>query len=204
MKTIKSKLSGNLKIMNKNKRFNIIGKELKYAGKWLNFETITYSDSHGNTRHWENVSRTTKNGAVIMIAKMSNSKKIVLVRQFRPPIDNYVMEFPAGLVDENESFETAAIRELKEKTGYIGKLKKVILPVLSSPGMTNESVAIAFVEINEELPENKNPSVTHEATEDIQVFTIEQYKIAPFLKERGNAGDNIDAKLMSFAIGLEF
>jgi ADP-ribose pyrophosphatase len=190
--------------MNKNKRFSIIGKEVKYAGKWLNFEIISYSDTCGNTRHWENVSRTTKGGAVIVIAKTSHSGKIVLIRQFRPPVNNYTMEFPAGLVDENESFETAAIRELKEETGYAGKIKKIITPIHSSPGMTNESVAVAFVEIDEDLPENKNPSVAHEATEDIQVFPIEQGKIAAFLKERSDTGDNIDAKLMSFSIGLEF
>jgi ADP-ribose pyrophosphatase len=190
--------------MNKNKKLYVIKKEVIYAGKWLNFETITYSDSHGNMRHWENVSRTTKRGAVIIIAKMSHSGKIVLVRQFRPPINNYVIEFPAGLVDENESFESAAVRELKEETGYVGKIKKIIPPALSSPGMTNESVAIALVELDEDLPENNTPSVAHDATEDIQVFLIEQDKIAPFLKERNNVGDSIDAKLMCFLIGQNF
>ena len=190
--------------MNKNKGFNVVEKEVKYAGKWLNFEEIIYSDSCGHTRHWENVRRTTKGGAVIIIAKMLHSGKIVLIRQFRPPINNYIVEFPAGLVDENESFENAAIRELKEETGYVGKIKKVIPPIHSSPGMTNESVAVAIVEIDEELMENKNPSVAHESTEDIQVFPIEQGKIAAFLKERSDTGDNIDAKLMSFSIGLGF
>lgn len=191
-------------LMNRNKKISIIEKKVKYAGKWLNFEIITYCDYYGNVRSWETISRTTKGGAVIIIAKMSRSGKIVLIRQFRLPINNYIMEFPAGLVDENESFETAAIRELKEETGYTGKVKKVISPIHSSPGMTDESVAVALVEIDEDLPENKNPCVTHEPTEDIQVFPIEQSKITAFLKERNDAGDNIDAKLMSFSIGLEF
>jgi len=190
--------------MGKNSNISITKKEVKYAGKWLIFEKINYSDSQGNTRYWENVSRTTKNGAVVIIAKTSKSGKIILIRQFRIPINNYIIEFPAGLVDEKESSEMAAIRELKEETGYIGKVTKILPPIHSSPGMTNESIAVAFVEIDEELPANKVPCVEHEATEDIQVFSIEQDKIATFLKERRNAGDSIDAKLMIFTIGLEF
>lgn len=44
----------------------------------------------------------------------------MLQKQFRPPISKVVIEVPAGLVDEGESPEESAIRELREETGYIG------------------------------------------------------------------------------------
>ena len=44
----------------------------------------------------------------------------MLQKQFRPPINKVVIEVPAGLVDEGESPEESAIRELREETGYIG------------------------------------------------------------------------------------
>lgn len=43
-------------------------------------------------------------------------------RQFRPPAGRVVIEFPAGLVDPNETLEECALRELREETGYVGEL----------------------------------------------------------------------------------
>ncbi|KAJ3871186.1 NUDIX hydrolase domain-like protein [Lentinula edodes] len=42
----------------------------------------------------------------------------VVVEQYRPPIGKFIIELPAGLVDEGETPEQAAIRELEEETGY--------------------------------------------------------------------------------------
>lgn len=190
--------------MEKIKGFKVTGREIKYSGKWLNFEAISYDDFHGDTRHWESVNRVTKGGAVAIIAKMLKSNRIILIRQFRPPIGNYIFEFPAGLVDKGETFETTAVRELKEETGYSGIVRKMIPPVHSSPGLTDESVAIAFIEIDEDLPDNKKPVPSHEDSEDIQVYLIEQEKLVAFLKERSQAGDSVDAKLMSFSAGLDY
>ena len=43
--------------------------------------------------------------------------KIVLVRQYRVSIDDYIYEFPAGLVEPGEEFHEAAVREMHEETG---------------------------------------------------------------------------------------
>jgi ADP-ribose pyrophosphatase len=55
----------------------------------------------------------------------------VLQKQYRPPIDKVVIEVPAGLVDAGETAEQAAVRELKEETGYVGVVSE------SSPVMFN-------------------------------------------------------------------
>lgn len=48
--------------------------------------------------------------------------RILLQKQWRPPVDATVIEIPAGLIDPKESPETCAIRELKEETGYVGEV----------------------------------------------------------------------------------
>ena len=57
--------------------------------------------------------------------------EIILQKQYRPPIDKVVIEVPAGLVDAGETAEEAAVRELKEETGYVGVVSE------SSPVMFN-------------------------------------------------------------------
>jgi ADP-ribose pyrophosphatase len=57
--------------------------------------------------------------------------EILLQKQFRPPLNKVVIEVPAGLIDAGETAEQAAIRELKEETGYIGTVTE------TSPVMFN-------------------------------------------------------------------
>jgi 8-oxo-dGTP pyrophosphatase MutT (NUDIX family) len=45
---------------------------------------------------------------------------LVVVKQFRPPLGLYTVELPAGLVDAGETFQEAALRELREETGFTG------------------------------------------------------------------------------------
>lgn len=60
--------------------------------------------------------------------------EVLLQKQFRPPLDKVVIEVPAGLVDAGETAEEAAVRELKEETGYVGTVSE------TSPVMFNGTI----------------------------------------------------------------
>ncbi len=78
----------------------------------------------------------------------TGEEKLVLIRQYRPAIDTYIYEFPAGLVERNEHFHEAGIRELKEETGL--ELQPIIAkemytkPYFTTIGMTDESCGTVY------------------------------------------------------------
>ena len=55
---------------------------------------------------------------VPIIKKKGETPQLIVIKQFRPPVGKYMIELPAGLVDSKESVVDAALRELKEETGY--------------------------------------------------------------------------------------
>ncbi len=123
-------------------------------GKFLNM----FRTNNG----WEFVSRKTipfadgngKPDAVIIIPLVVDDGhlKIVFTREWREPLGCWVWGFPAGLVDEGETFTRAGIRELKEETGLNAvRVLKEIPPVFSSEGLTDECVATIYVAADGEI-----------------------------------------------------
>lgn len=78
-------------------------------------------------------------GAVAMIA-LTDKKELILVRQFRRPTDEVLLEIPAGVPRLGESGEAAARRELGEETGYQAKKVKKLWAGYTSPGYSNELI----------------------------------------------------------------
>uniref|UniRef100_A0A8C8XG55 ADP-sugar pyrophosphatase n=1 Tax=Panthera leo TaxID=9689 RepID=A0A8C8XG55_PANLE len=147
-----------------NTKQSIISEELISEGKWVKLEKTTYMDPTGKIRTWETVKRTTRKGqsadgvAVIPVLQRTlHYECIVLVKQFRPPMGGYCLEFPAGLIDDNESPEAAALRELEEETGYKGDVAECSPAVCMDPGLTNCTTHIVTVTINGDDAENVRP-----------------------------------------------
>ena len=127
--------------------------------KWLNLFDVTYQDKHGQNKSWEVATRARQPkcisgryatpDAVVIVAYHNSENKIVVIREYRVPLADYEYGFPAGLIDNGESVEQAVRRELKEETGLdLIKVIRVSPPLYSSAGMTDESVAMVYIECN--------------------------------------------------------
>ncbi|MGB9843844.1 MAG: NUDIX hydrolase [Caldisericia bacterium] len=79
-------------------------------------------------------------GAVGIIP-VTKENKLMLVKQYRSPFEDYLIEIPAGKLKENEDPLGCAKRELLEETGYSGEMEKIGV-FSTSPGFSNELIHI--------------------------------------------------------------
>lgn len=190
---------------------HIVKEEIMASGKWVKLEKTTYVDPTGSTRMWETVKRTTRHantqadgvGIIALLKRTLHKDCMVMVKQFRPPMGSYSLEFPAGLIDEGETAEVAALRELKEETGYKGEVVGVTPVTCLDPGLSNCTTQIVLVNINGDDPENIHPTQQLGEGEFVEVILLplEQFqsKIDELMKK-----DKIivDAKVYIYAMGM--
>lgn len=91
-------------------------------------------------------------GGVGIVAVTENDE-IVLVRQYRYPIEDAIYEIPAGKLDEGEHHRTCGIRELEEETGYSAGKFEYLGFIYPSPGFTDE---VTYVYLAEDLHEGES------------------------------------------------
>ena len=94
--------------------------------------------------HWQYVERKKGKAAVAVIAETDDGK-VILTEQFRRPVNARVIDWPAGLVgDEDPSAGPAetARKELEEETGYVCDAVELLATGPTSPGITSETVSL--------------------------------------------------------------
>jgi ADP-ribose pyrophosphatase len=148
-------------------KIKITGSRKLTDEKWLNLFDVRYIAGTGTEKSWQMASRQKepkcitgsyrRPDAVVIVPFHTARNKMVIIREFRVPLDDYEYGFPAGLVDNGESVEQATRRELIEETGLtVSRFIKVSPPIYSSAGMTDETVAMVYVECEGEPSTSAN------------------------------------------------
>lgn len=180
------------------------------SAKWLKLQKATYTDSRGIPRTWELASRKTTPASGIdavaignIIHHPSRPPSTILVIQFRPPVNAFTIEWPAGLIDAHESPREAALRELYEETGYRGKVVSESPAVSADPGMSTASMVLCMVEI--ELGEGDAEPEQHlDEGEEIQRVNVPLSELYERLEGYAAEGYVVAAKLYHWAAGVKF
>jgi len=174
--------------------------------KWLNMFDVAYIDKEGRPRSWQLASRSKapkcvtgnymRPDAVVIVPYHTADHKIVIVKEYRVPLADYEYGFPAGLIDAGETIEQTTQRELLEETGLtVTRFLNISAPVYSSAGMTDESVAMVYVECS-----GKPSTARNTGSELIEVQLLTQAQASHMCR---NPALKFDAKawlaLVSFA-----
>ncbi|RQM29331.1 hypothetical protein B5M09_002019, partial [Aphanomyces astaci] len=149
----------------------VVAAKVLHETRWLRMKELRYKDLNAIERSYVSVERTTRPVTadvdavlVLPLVRRDAGSSAVLIRQFRPPLDNWAIELPAGLIDAGESVEETVTREIKEETGYdVTKFVSVgppiqtpIGPVMQTPNKrrlyTEQEDIMLFRQVNAERP----------------------------------------------------
>jgi ADP-ribose pyrophosphatase len=166
-----------------------ISKKTVYEGKFLRFVLTRYMDSSGIEREWECFERINCEG-IVVIVPVTRDREFLLIRQFRPPVNRYVIEFPAGLNDKGESLADAAKRELLEETGFCAE---EMIFLAEGPVSSGSSGEILTVFLAKEI-EFKGIG-NRDETEEIEVITVPLTELNSRLSSLSAEGNAIDLKI---------
>ena len=114
----------------------------------------------------------------VNVVAITPEKKVVIIQQYRFGIGKMTMEIPAGIIDTDEMPEQAAIRELKEETGYTSSNWKYLGWVETNPAFLNNLchswLALDAVQTSPtELDEGEEISVTELSLDEVR-FQVQE------------------------------
>ncbi|PSL43284.1 ADP-ribose pyrophosphatase [Salsuginibacillus halophilus] len=119
-----------------------MNKETIYEGRVFNVELHDVKLPNGETSRREVV----KHPGAVAIAPVTSDNKILLVQQFRKPLEKMIYELPAGKREAGEEAAVTARRELEEETGVSAEALHWVTSFYTSPGFADELIDIYTAE----------------------------------------------------------
>ena len=179
------------------KPLQMVNRKTVWEGNFIRALLLEYRDAKGEVRGWEAVERVNCNGIVVIIP-VTVEGDLLLIRQFRPVLDSYVIEFPAGLNDKGETLVEAARRELIEETGYTSESFELIAEGPVSSGLSTEVLTVFLARDAVPAPPSLRERFPIEETEAIEVIWTPLTSAYETIAEYRGKGDAVDLKIYGF------
>lgn len=172
----------------------VIDRKSLWKGKFIETVMISYRDRHGHIRNWEAVDRIQNSGVVVVIP-VTGGNELILIRQYRPALDRYVIELPAGLVERGEDYTETGKRELIEETGYAAEHVSLLTEGVVSTGINAEMWKIVLALNVKEVPAEILANHPSDDNEDIEVIKAPLENLYEALERFRRNGDVIDLRI---------
>lgn len=154
-----------------------------FEGRILSLDVLEVELSDGRTGTREII----RHGPAVAVIARRRDGRFVFIRQFRKAMEQICFEVLAGHVDRNESPEVAAVRELKEETGYTPDSIRFLSSIYPSVGYCTERIDVFYAEVHEPGATDFDPD------ENIETVLVTEEEMDGLVR----AGEVQDAKTLS-------
>jgi ADP-ribose pyrophosphatase len=161
--------------------FRIVISEVVYRGKVFNTKVDQIEYNSGNKAVREVAEHL--GGAVVV--PITDNGKIIMVTQYRFPVDKILLELPAGKLGQNEDPQLCAVRELEEETGYKSDNVKALGSIYTTPGYSTEKL---FIYLAKDLKPGNHNREEGEYGMEVFEFTLKE------VEEKIYNGEIVDGK----------
>ena len=150
-----------------------IDRKLEHKGAIIDFYSDTMLTPDGNHLKFDFIGH--KGAAAIV--PVDDDGKLIMVKQYRPAIDRYTIEIPAGGLNQGEDMKTAAMRELMEETGYSCEEAKPLIEIYTTVAYCNEKIGIYYADkltpCEKHLDEYEYVDTVHMSVEELTAMIYE-------------------------------
>jgi len=161
--------------------YRIVKSDVIYSGKVFNIKVDQIEYNNGNKAVREVAEH--PGGAVVV--PITDDGKIVMVTQHRFPVNEILLELPAGKLSKGEDPKLCAVRELEEETGYKSDNVNELGSIFTTPGYSTEKLWIYLAQNLK--PGNHN---REEGEFGMEVFELSLKEV----EEKINNGEIVDGK----------
>lgn len=115
------------------------------------------------------------------VVVVTEDERVILVRQYRYPVDKVTLELPGGVIEKGEEPVAGARREMQEETGYVSDELELLMKLAPNPAINNNTAYFFLARNARKADTFFNPDVF----EDIDVVSFSKEEMIQLIRENG-------------------